>query len=428
MTIFGMIGTGNFSAEERPENWRQKVLELYPDQLPLIGITSKMASEATDDPIFHWFEKSMSEQAGTVTDIFTNAGLSTAYTGDAAVGAVLYVVVPLAFIKECPVNKALYITHPTAVLNGIAVKVMDRLENGASSVLTVKCLQADPNDYLATATVAIISGSVFEEGAEIPKSVSYDPTPQSNLTQIHRNSISMTRTAQKTGLRTEEKYKTAKREALLYHGVEMERGLFFGSKYNGTGVEGYPERMSGGILEAAKTRGGLIDNFTTSTKITMATGDTWLEAGEDWLDEVFRLTFLKGSRSRAAFVGSKVVAAVNKLIKSKPNITYSMSSSTRDYGLNITTLSGPFGKMEMINHPLFDMSAALMDLWVSFDPSNLRWRYIDDTNYYKDANQLTRSRYARRDRLDEEYLTEGGFEIHHASTIMVLTGFGGVHV
>lgn len=31
MALFGMIGSGSFSADERPENWRQKVLQLDPN-------------------------------------------------------------------------------------------------------------------------------------------------------------------------------------------------------------------------------------------------------------------------------------------------------------------------------------------------------------------------------------------------------------
>ena len=429
MALFGMIGTGSFSAEERPENWRQKILQLDPNNsAPLTSILSKMKSEATDDAVFHWFEQMMSAQAGNITEVWTNVGMSTAYVSGAAVGTLLYVQMPLAFVQECPVGKELALLDNIYPANMIAVRVQARTENGASSYLTVKCLQADPSGWIAAADVAIVAGSIHEEGAEIPRAVSYSPTPRSNYCQIHRTSLEMTRTAMKTALRTGDKYKDAKTACLQYHMVELERASLFGAKYQGTGTDGFPERATGGIIEAARLNGGLIDDFRTTTLVTATTGTTFASAGEDWLDEVMRRTFINGSRERLAFVGSKVVAAVNKLIKSKTNISYSMTTATRDYGLNVTTLLGPFGKMEMINHPLFNKSDALMGLWVSLDPANLRWRYIDDTQFYKDGDQKSRSRYNRRDRLDEEFLTEGGLEIHHASTIAVLSGFGETHL
>ena len=429
MALFGMIGSGSFSADERPENWRQKVLQLDPNNsAPLTSILSKMKSESTDDPAFHWFEKTMSAQAGNITEVYTNVGLTTAYVSGATVGSLLYVNMPLAFVQECPVGKVIALMDNIYPANSIAMRVQARTENGAASYLTCKVLQADPNGWAAAADIAVIAGSMHEEGAEIPRSVSYSPTPQVNYCQIHRTSLEMTRTAMKTALRTGDKYKDAKAECLKYHMVELERASFFGAKYQGTGTDGFPERGTGGIIEFARSGGGLIDDFRNTSLISATTGTTFASAGEDWLDEVMRRTFINGSRERVAFVGSKVIAAVNKLIKGKTNISYSMTSATRDYGINVTTLLGPFGKMEMINHPLFNKSDALMGLWVSLDPANLRWRYIDDTQFYKDGDQKSRSRYARRDRTDEEFLTEGGLEVHHASTIAILSGFGGTHL
>jgi hypothetical protein len=54
MTItafMGMRGTGDWATDERPKNWRQGILRLYPNgTAPLTAILSKMGQEKLDDP------------------------------------------------------------------------------------------------------------------------------------------------------------------------------------------------------------------------------------------------------------------------------------------------------------------------------------------------------------------------------------------
>ena len=54
MAFLGMRGTGDFVDEQRPKNWREKILQLYPNgDAPLTAILSKMKEESTDDPEFN---------------------------------------------------------------------------------------------------------------------------------------------------------------------------------------------------------------------------------------------------------------------------------------------------------------------------------------------------------------------------------------
>ncbi len=63
MAFLGMRGTGDWAANERPENWRQGILRLYPNGMaPLTAILSKMKNSSTDDPVFHWWTKSLASQ------------------------------------------------------------------------------------------------------------------------------------------------------------------------------------------------------------------------------------------------------------------------------------------------------------------------------------------------------------------------------
>ena len=51
--FLGMRGTGDWATNQRPENWRETILYLYPNgAAPLTAILSMMGDEKTDDPVF----------------------------------------------------------------------------------------------------------------------------------------------------------------------------------------------------------------------------------------------------------------------------------------------------------------------------------------------------------------------------------------
>ena len=90
MSVFlGMRGTGDFTVTgQRPENWREMILYLYPNgKAPLTAIMSMMKSEKTDDPIFHWFEKELDGQRVDVTALHEAATLDNAWANGEAKNA-----------------------------------------------------------------------------------------------------------------------------------------------------------------------------------------------------------------------------------------------------------------------------------------------------------------------------------------------------
>ena len=80
--FLGMRGNGDWVSGQRPKNWRQKILKLYPNgQAPLTAMLSMMGSSRVDDPEFNWWTQEQTAVNGDVADIFTIADLSVAYAG-----------------------------------------------------------------------------------------------------------------------------------------------------------------------------------------------------------------------------------------------------------------------------------------------------------------------------------------------------------
>lgn len=421
--FLGMFGTGNFSAEERPENWRQMILDLDPNgDAPLTAIMSMMGSEGTDDPTFHWFERVLASQAGDVTNVYINESMTTAYTTSVGEGGVVYVKCAAAFADQVRVGHQILLRTTATPEKEVNTKVLARVSNGANSKITCMLIETERvSAALATCDHALIVGNINPEGGDMPDSISYSPTPYENYTQIFRTPLSITRTARKTKVRTKDKYQDMLKEALKYHGIEMEKNTIFSVPSVRTGDNGKPERTTGGLIYMLRERGGIEDSYTTSTDVT--NGASWLAEGEDWLDEKCREMFRFGPRERLAFCDDVALQAIQKLVKKSDSTLYSITSSTKDYGIHVNTWVTPFGVLHLKTHPLFTFGAVPPGSLLAFAPEYLKYRFIDDTKFYEDGENKNTG-HTRRDSTDEEFLTEAGYEIHHAETFAYLHGLG----
>lgn len=422
MAFLGMRGNGDWADEQRPKNWRQKVLQLYPNgDAPLTAILSMMKEESTDDPEYSWWTKSLATQAATVVSVWKTADLSsTEYTTTGVSGDTLYCnIATEAACKEFRPGHQVLLRNTANFADDANAKVTAVVLNGASSYIAVKLLEADPTTTgIADCNRILIVGNINPEGGSMPKAIAYDPTKLYNYTQIFRTPLSITRTARKTKLRTGDQYKEAKRECLEIHSIEIEKSFLWGIKTENVGDNGKPERTTAGLVRTVIDNSGNVSDFTTDTDFT---DTSWLSGGEEWLDVQLEQIFRYGAQDRLAFAGSGVILAINKLIKEYGN--YEFTSKTTDYGIKVKTWSTPFGDLHIKIHPLFSYEATNRNCMVVFEPKDLIYRYIDDTTFYDDPDKQNTGRN-RIDGTDEEYLTECGLEFHHYQKTGFLSGFG----
>ena len=424
MAFLGMRGTGDWQTDDRPKNYRQGILYLYPNgSAPLTGLLSKMPEESLDDPEFNWWTKTLPVQGGPVVDTYTDSLLTAVYTSGGVAGDVLYVKTNDATASEFRIGHQALLRVTTNLDVDVNAKVINVARAGANSYLACKLLENDDNGgvaNLSTCDAVLIIGNVNPEGGPIPDAIAYDPTKLYNKTQIFRNPLEITRTARKTKLRTEDAYKEAKREALELHSIEMEKAFLFGVMSEFIGANGQPERTTAGLIPTIKQYAPAnVSNFTTDTDFA---GDEWLASGEEWLDLILEQIFRYGSMEKMAFAGSGVILAINKLVKANGQIN--LTPETTDYGLKVVNWITPFGNVYIKTHPLFSYDATTRNAMVIFEPTDLKYRFIDDTMFLgMDTTKVSPS-HERFDGTKEEYLTECGLEFHHPTKAGFLTGFG----
>lgn len=426
--FLGMRGSGDWVDGQRPKNWRQKILKLYPNgQAPLTAMLSMMGSSRVDDPEYNWWTQEMSAVSGSVAGIYTTAALDAPYAGGGVAGDTVFVhVTDSNVFNRIRQGHQILLRDASDYTVDVVGKLTSVIRGADYEVYSVKLLEADNNsvnhDLTNCDTFKIIS-NINPEGGEMPDSIALNPTKVYNYTQIFRTPLSITRTARKTRLRTGDQYQKAKAEALEMHSWEMELAFWWSIRTENVGDNGKPERTTMGAINFIRQYAAAnCDDFTLNANYA---GQTWAAGGETWFKAMLEQIFRYGADQKMAFVGSGVLLGIDALAMSGGQINLVPGAKT--YGMQIREWVTPFGSIYMKTHPLFSYDATTRNMMVILEPKELGYRYIDDTDFYGENSSKTHPEgYGQRriDGTNEEWLTECGLEFGLPQKCAVLNGFG----
>ena len=419
----GLRATSDLATNERPQHWRAGILRLFPNgDMPLTALTSLMKSNKVSDPHFHWWTKGLPTQRASITGVYTDAGLSNAYTSGGNAGDTLFIKMSASDVAMFRTGHQVLLRDASNYAVDVVGKVTGVVAAGANSYVSVVLLEDDDNSTtndLSDADTILIIGNINPQGGTRPEAINQAPTEHDNYTQIFRNSLDLSRTLMETKLRTEDAYLEAKRDCLELHGIEMEKAFIWGIKSSGTGVNGKPEYTTGGLLEFIKSN-GVVEDFSLDTDSKYA-GQTWLQAGDQWLDEHFEEVFRYGSDEKLAFCGSGALLGINRLAKSVGSIQLAVREAA--FGIKVVEWVTPFGVIMLKRHPLFSYEPTNRNSMVIFEPADIVYNYITDTTFMPDTT-YQKGGGSGKDGKEEEFLTEAGLEFHHPEKCAYLNGIG----
>lgn len=387
--VLGLRGSGNFTSDERPRNWREMILYLFPNgEAPLTALLSMLKSQPTDDPEYNWWEKRLEQQrmlqsGGATATAVTISVVSHAM--DAVAGTII--------MNETTNEQMLVDQDPTSDTSIHVVR-------GYGTVAAQAMTDQDP---------LIVTGNAHAEGSSVPTPKSYAPKKLRNLCQIFRGSLSLTRTAKKTRLRWDNTgpYREAKREALQYYSVEEEKAFIWGQQFETIGSNGKPQRTTAGVLAHLSTNIG--GNFAVNGLMD-----------EDTLDGLCEDIFRYGSNEKLVLCGSTFLRAITTL--GKRNGTLNVVPTDRVYGMKVVEYITAFGTLMLKNHPLFSQHPTWRKNALVLDVNNLIYRYVDDTMFI-------RNRQNPGDDLSlDEYMGECGLEVHMEETHAYIQGVSGAQI
>lgn len=332
MAIIGLRDTGDYVTDERPKNWREGLLRLYPNgKAPLTGLTSAMKNRAVDDPEFNWWDKSLPRRRLRITESSLSSSTTAisvaAATATEADGAKSVKAGDLLYSEES--GEIMRVSSDPTTDTEITVT---RGVSGTPATTYSAATGSGVNPYL------LVVGSAYEEASSAPSGVNFDPTKRYNYTQIFRNTFEMSNTAQQTRLRTVEQVREARRETLELHGMDMERAFFFGVRQETT-LNSKPIRYTDGFLNVLNTY--------ASDNVVVAGATTDMNTFETYLKDAFEF----GSDEKVGFCGRTAALAIQQIIRK--NTTWNIESGIKEFGMNVMRIFTPFGTLVLKMHPLF---------------------------------------------------------------------------
>lgn len=406
MALQGLRDTSGFVTDQRPKNWREGIMLLYPNgKAPLTALTSLMKSKTVDDPQYHWWDKALNTRRVLLSAAIANAVVTTLTVtaeGLTSAGALS--------LKE---GDLLYAEQTGEIMRVASNPIVDTsitvtrgFSGSTAAALNIATAGVNPN--------LLVIGSAYEEASNAPIGVNFDPTKRTNYTQIFRNTLEMSRTAMKTSLRTGDQVKEAKRETLELHSIDIERAFWFGKSSESTNL-GRPIRTCDGFVN-------VVDSGNVKTVTTDYPSGLTMSGLEEYLYNIFKF----GSSEKMAFAGNRAMLTIQQIVRR--NTTYNIQFGLKEFGMNVSRLVCPFGELVIKTHPLFNYVTSGtnptatsayygMETWMAvLDMENFTYVNLKDSDTKYEPKLETNG----LDGMKSGYLTEASIMIAHAKTHYLL--------
>ena len=420
--ILGMRGTGSWglSSNERPLNFREKILREYPNgPAPFMAILGMLKSEDVDDVKFTIFEQSFPDQIHAVTtagDATTSTdggsqGTSTTdqwiVLDDATYTNPQYYFKPGHLVRNETTGEIMLVIARAATVTDDNIKVIRGIGVGAT--------YGDNSGTLGTGGVVLnddiltIVGNANIEGDNYPEAIAYQPSERWNFIETFRTSLEVTEDAEATRFRTGKILENLKYDAAMQHSMELEKAFMYGKRDLLTTASSYAlsPSISGRTSAQDHRFMGGFDFFATSNVSSFSSGLT-RNGFIDFLRPIY--TIPGGSQDKIAFCGAQALGIMTQYAEDLGQIFLEPKDNT--YGLQIRTLVHAWGELKLVNHPLMSEHSVWTKNMRIVDTKNVMYRYLQglDTRYLKD-----RQGNGELKRVDE-FVTKCSLELRHPRT------------
>ena len=388
--ITGLRGTGQFTTDFRPTNYRELFTLLEPNgTAPLQALLSMAGSESTDDPKYNHFRDEMPDRTLTVDGAIASSSTGTVVVDNDDDEAF---VVSGAILQNQATGE---IMHATADANL------------GTNTLTVTRNIGGTAHNIGDGDVLVIAGFADQEGGSSPTAISFDPTLDHNFTQIFKTAVQVTGTLQNTYLRTGDKEQEQLTKALKMHMSDIERAMFFGQRHEANASTASPTRYTGGLQN-------MITNVTDGASYG-ASANTITEKEFDRL--LIEDIFAYGSSEKVAFCGARVISNLMEIGKNR----WQPTSIDNAYGVSLTRYTTYAGDLLVYMHPMFRQTGMTEEMFV-LDMGELKYRYMQgrDTQLIRDIQTPD------FDGVKHMYQTECGLEMTQAKVHHRIKGWNKV--
>tara|TARA_A100001391_G_scaffold64315_1_gene40247 strand:+ start:7630 stop:8955 length:1326 start_codon:yes stop_codon:yes gene_type:complete len=413
-------------------NFGERVSELAPQQSPFFVYLSKVAKEATDDPVFKFLEQrhqwqrrnfiSKTDNDGTALDASDTLKVVCDYDkfgNDLTLGGGTNTAAPQYLLVGQVVRiggKAMRITSVTAG-NGVAA-AYDASDADTYTEIVVKALEAVAEGDIEVGTQGQVIGSAWAEGSTDPEGWKDELYSREGYCQIFKTAIQLfsgSSLATRYRGRPDE-YRRVWADCLMQHKMDIEHAMLFGIGKSDEAAAGGPVRYSHGIVPYTEANGKVFNFTYASTDY-----DAFIDAMED-----FYAPESGNSGDKLVLASRKVLAYLNKL-GSNGFLNNSIGSSSYkidmqniqgQFGHEVTKINTIFGNLHFVAEPLFRGQDE--NLAIAVDLANVKYRPLQGNGVSRDTHIMTNIQNNNVDGRKDMVLTEAGLEISLPETHAVM--------
>lgn len=359
--------TENIPSSRRVRDVADTIQYLDPNENPFVLLSKASGKRTATNSKFEWIEKELPTKS-TRVDTTTGTG-TTVQVDDASIFFV---------------NDVVQVLRTTELMRVTAVSSPNlTVERGVGSVATAAL--ADNDDLLIIGTSNAEGGSLG-----VPRSV--QETYPYNYTQIFKLPIGTTGTesvSENYGGRDQPRLR---KEAGVYHMMEIERSFLYGQRNIDTTSTANPVRYSGGFT------------YWVTTNLQSASGTLTEPEMETFTQTIFQAT--GAGNTRVLFAAPGVVSIIDQLAAGRLQTV----PSDKTFGIEVLTWLTSHGRFNIVKHRLLENGpggTGYGGFALAVDPKKVQYVPLRerDTKLRMDVGT------PGDDSWTDEYMTECGFQI-----------------
>jgi len=356
----GLVGIDDRLANIHPEAWDREVIKQKMRVAPIHTFGSRGGRKKTESRKWNWFEHPDADGQGTVTDVYTDSGLSSTYESGGIDGTTLYLKMSAADAAQIVKWDSLQVvdTVNSAFRNCIVLGVNI---DGANSYVSVRLRETDTGNALANSALQFfLVGGGNSEGGALRDPLFSEPIQFSNCAERFDESWELTNDEMKELRRiNEDAWRAARIQAYDRLMMKVERAFIF-QQYADTiyGANGKLMLKTRGFKNAIETyESQNVFDFSLDTHeeiLTDFSGDAWDTSAIVWFERVVEILRRKAKADMLTmFTSGWAILRFNQAIRNLPGHSYEFSRRPNSIGLNVMRLDTPAGSMNFVEHPDF---------------------------------------------------------------------------
>jgi hypothetical protein len=351
----GIFNTGSLTTDYAAKSFAGMITRLMPNgAAPLFGMTAQLQSETAVAIEHGFFTKTMLFPEMNLDAAVAN-GTDTTFT----VASTANIVPGMIFRVDS--------TGENVIVNSITSSTSVVVGRGIGTVAAA-AIADNVNLYQV--------GNAYEEASNRPSAQQVQPVRITNLTQIFRNTWTISDTVRATQvIAGDSNIAESRQDCAGFHAADIEKALFFGQKSQGT-RNGQPFRTMDGFISIVGNLTYYPSSYSAANVTTLGATTTYTQL-EAALDPVFnQTTDPKVANERVLFVGGTAKRVLNNI--GRLNGTYQLVNGNTSYGLQFSTFSTSRGTFRMVEHPLFNTNSSWAKMGVAVDLTSFKLAYLGD--------------------------------------------------